>query len=233
MEISRSVELSSLLSSRKRQNELPDDSTFADFQAVSDLCSIITKYQVEDQYKVHRLHKHSMVPEGHIILGQHTLHPPGVWVSNIPIAKVDLQNIYPYTLSIDDSGELCPTEWREGFHKHMQIEFLRDFFNYIQERYLGNMFALQYRDPQEERGKKVEFAFNAGNFTIASKFCVVLLAGSPYNFLQTSWVVDNGNIEGEVYCIVVEKAGHLKVIIENSDGFKGAICAIRNQGLLV
>jgi hypothetical protein len=69
----------------------------------------------------------------------------GYWSTFISIKDVELHNVHPQILALDEDGELYPTEFREGPSRteNAHRDFFRDFANHLRKRSLENTFWLQ------------------------------------------------------------------------------------------
>lgn len=228
-------------------NRFPPDTAFPQIDILSDgfeeLCLILVKHNAQKNFRLRLLHRHTMIPDGQILLGSSIANPTGFWTRPTPIVDIDPNNIYPYILSLDFSCDakgfkkdvLLPSEFREGPPvniEHIASEFFTEFINCLRARGLGNTIGLEVI--RAEPGKMIELNFDTGSLLLAEAE-VMAEARGKLLYRETGWAVaiKDGAVEkdGETRCIVYP-TGHVKATKVQVESLEDALEILREEGVI-
>ena len=241
-----------MLADLTRHNRLPEDSAVPSMDSllneVKALCTIIAKHNVQNWVRIRLLHRHVLIPDGHIMLGRRRPERFGYWTRPTPVHEIDKRKLFPHIISVnknagDHEGDifLCPSEFRiDGEDlslnfKRVTHEFLAEFTNYVCMKSLENTFGLQAL--QGENCRMIEFSFDTASILLDEKVIKIELRNSmkQFSLLETSWVVtvEDGLVDqtNETRCVIVG-GKHVEWTNSKAKDPSEALSILRDEGFL-
>lgn len=124
---------------------------------ISDLLRIIDRHSMGDKFRIHSLHRHTMLPNNSIRFETVAGETGYKWANATPIEDVDLNKAHPTFFKLHD-GRLVPFEFAEG-PLPIAIEtipeaFFVEFATYVAQNKLADMVALELGDFADCRRRK-------------------------------------------------------------------------------
>ncbi|EFZ04008.1 hypothetical protein X797_012101 [Metarhizium robertsii] len=228
-----------LIASARLHNQFPPNTSFPQIDVLSEgfkeLCAIITKYNAQSRFRLRLLHRHTTIPKEQILLGTSITKPPGFWTRPTPISDVDLQNIHPHIISVDNearNGRLFPSEFREGppaSNWSIESGFFTEFTDYLRVKGWENIFRLEII--QGQTGKMIEFSFDIGSLLLEEAE-----VSGQFESQETAWTirVRDGAVDkdGETRCVIIQ-GQHLRATKMLVKSVSDVLKVLRDEGVLL
>ncbi|KAH6699910.1 hypothetical protein BKA61DRAFT_621264 [Leptodontidium sp. MPI-SDFR-AT-0119] len=241
-----------LIASTRLHNRFAPDTAFPQIDVLSDgfkeLCAIIAKYNAQSHFRLRLLHRHTTIPEGHILFGTGTTEPCGYWTRPTRISDIDLQKIHPHIISVDTAScttddekrdaLLFPSEFREGplvSVGYIDGNFFTEFTHCLWTKGLGNTLGLEVI--QGQAGKMIEFSFDIGSLLLQEDKVAADVRDGRREYVtlrETGWsvTVKDGLVDttGETRCVEYS-TGHVKATDTRAKSLSGAVEILRDEGI--
>lgn len=172
------------------------------------LLSIIDRHSMGDNFRIHSLHRHTMLPNGTIRLETDAGKTGYKWANAMPITDVDLAQVHPTFFKFHD-GALVPFEFAQGplpvAVDAIPAAFLSEFVQYLVQHQLADMIALELgsfascRRQKDSATAEIEVQWGDGGepFTLCVSAKEVLgVDGKESRLIPTGWNVPATNPSG-------------------------------------